>query len=54
MKQTRLRHIKNKMTNFKNLIPYFETPLGADQKSYKNYDDPKHLSRLIALESHKE
>ena len=53
MKQTRLRHVKNQMANFKSLIPYFETSLCADQKSYKNQVDPKHLSRVIALESYK-
>ena len=29
------------MANFKNLISYFGTSLCADQKSYKNLDDPK-------------
>ena len=51
MKQTRLIQVKNQMANFENLIPYFETSLCAEQKSYKNYDDPKRLSRVIALES---
>ena len=41
------------MANFKNLIPYFETSMCADQKSYNNHNDPKHLSRVIALESYK-
>ena len=53
VKQTRLRHVKNQMANFKNLLPYFETSLCADQKSYKNHNDTKHLSRFIALESYK-
>ena len=53
LKQTRLRHVKNQMANFQNLIPYFETSLCADQKSCKNHDDPKHLSRVIALEIYK-
>ena len=53
VKQTRLRHVKNQMANFKNLILYLETSSCADQKSYKNHDDPKHLSRVIALESYK-
>ena len=53
VKQTRLRHVKNQMANFKNLIPYLETSSCADQKSYKNHDDPKHLSRVIALASYK-
>ena len=39
------------MAKFKYLISYFETSLCADQKSYKNHDDPKHLSRVIAFES---
>ena len=46
VKQTRLRHVKNQMANFKNLIPYLETSLCADQKSYKNHDDPKHPELL--------
>ena len=53
VKQTRLKHVKNQMANLKNLILYFETSLCAVQKSYKNHDDPKHLSRVIALESYK-
>ena len=40
------------MANFKNLIPNFETLCG-DHTSYKNHDDPKHLSRVIALASYK-
>ena len=53
VKQTRLRHVKTQMANFKNLIPYFETSLCADQKSDKNHDDPNHLSRVIAIVSYK-
>ena len=34
------------------LDPYFENLLCADQL-YENNDDPKHLSRVIALESYK-
>ena len=45
--------LKNHMANFKNLIPYFETLLCGDHKSYKNNDDPKHLPRVIALASYK-
>ena len=44
------------MADFKNLIPYFETSLCAEQKSYKNHknhDDPNRLSRVTALESYK-
>ena len=48
-----MRDVKNQMANFKNLIPYIETSSCADQKSYKNHDDPKHLSTVIALERHK-
>ena len=51
--QTRSRHFQNQMVNFKNLIPYFETSLCADQKSYENHDDPKCLSRVIALRTYK-
>ena len=53
VKQTRLRDPKNLMPYFKTLIPYFKSSLCADQKSYKNRDDPKHLSRAITLESYK-
>ena len=42
MNQTRLRYVKNQMANF-------EISLCADQKSYKNHDDPKDLSRVITL-----
>ena len=48
-----MRHVKNQMADFKNLIPYLETSFCADQKSYKNHDDPKHLSTVIAIESYK-
>ena len=53
VKQTKLRHVKNQMANFKNLIPYVETSLSADQKSYKNHDDPKHLSSYCACKLQK-
>ena len=38
---------------FRNLIPYFESSLCADQKSYKNHDDPIHPSRAFTLDSYK-
>ena len=42
--------LKSRMANFKNLVPYFETLLCGDNKSYKNHGDPKHLSRLLHLQ----
>ena len=50
MKQTRLIHVKNQMSHFETLIPYFESSLYADKRLYKSHDDPKHLSRVTALE----
>ena len=43
---------KRRALNFKNLIPYFETVLCGNYKSYKNHGDPKDLSRVIALASY--
>ena len=53
MKQTRLRHVKNQMAYFKTLIPHMKGSLCADTESYKEHDDPKHVSRVIELESYK-
>ena len=36
MMQTRSRHVKNQMTNVKNLISYFKISWCADQKLYEN------------------
>ena len=49
MKQIRFRHAKNQVAYLRTLIPYFESSSCAGQKSYKNHDDPIHLSRVIAL-----
>ena len=34
------------MSDFKNLFPYLETSLCADQKSYKNHDHPKEFDHV--------
>ena len=44
---------KRRVLNIKKLIPYFETVLCGNYKSYKNHGDPKHISRVIALASYK-